>query len=292
VKPRLGRRKLQSITVDDVADLIGEMQKGIRYIERDGLLVESNGKPFSAWTIRGTLAVLGRVLGSAARGGLIPANPVRRLERGERPKVVRREFPSLDREALGNLIAATPKRYRTLVAVSVLTGIRQGEALGLRWQDVDVKTGVVRVRYQLDRQGDLVEPKTSAAKRDVPIPPSLARMLAEHRLAADPDHSSKTDFVFMSETGGPLHYRNVARRGLDKAVAAAGLPHLRWHDLRHLAASALIAESEGDVDHVSRVLGHASASITQAVYAHEFEKVKRADKMRDAMEAAYGEMLR
>src|SRR6266511_467516 len=54
-----------------------------------------------------------------------------------------------------------------------------------------------------------------------------------------------------------------------------GLPHLRWHDLRHLAASALIAESEGDVDHVSRVLGHASASITQSVYAHEFEKVER-----------------
>lgn len=53
------------------------------------------------------------------------------------------------------------------------------------------------------------------------------------------------------------------------------MPHLRWHDLRHLAASALIAESEGDVDHVSRVLGHASASITQSVYAHEFEKVER-----------------
>jgi integrase len=277
--------------VDDVAELIAGMQKGVRYVERNGQLVETTGKPFSAWTIRGTIAVLGRVLSSAARRGLINANPVRRLEHRERPRVVRREFPSLDREALGRLIAATPKRYRTLVAVSVLTGIRQGEALGLRWQDVDVKTGVLRVRLQLDRQGNLVEPKTNAAKRDVPIPPSLARMLAQHRLAADPDHSSETDFVFASVTGGPLHYRNIARRGLDKAVAAAGLPHVRWHDLRHVAASALIAESEGDIDHVSRVLGHASASITQAVYAHEFEKVKRADRMRERMEAAYGEML-
>jgi integrase len=116
-------------------------------------------------------------------------------------------------------------------------------------------------------------------------------MLAEHRLAAEPGHSSETDFVFLSETGGPLHYRNVVRRGLDKAVAASGLPHLRWHDRRHLAASALIAESEGDVDHVSRVLGHASASITQSVYAHEFEKVKRADRMRERMEAAFGSLL-
>jgi integrase len=55
---------------------------------------------------------------------------------------------------------------------------------------------------------------------------------------------------------------------------------------------ALIAESEGDVDHVSRVLGHANAANTQSVYAHEFEKVKRADRMRERMEAAYGEMLR
>jgi integrase len=161
----------------------------------------------------------------------------------------------------------TPSRD-VLVAVSVLTGIRQGEALGLRWQDVDVKTGVVRVRFQLDRQGNLVEPKTSTARRDVPIPASLARMLVEHRLASN--DSNEADFVFASETGGQMHYNNIVRRGLDKAVVAAKLPHLRWHDLRHLAASALIAESEGDVDRVSRVLGHASASITQAVYAHEF----------------------
>ncbi len=114
-------------------------------------------------------------------------------------------------------------------------------------------------------------------------------MLAEHRLASG--SCGDEDFVFASETGGPMHHRNVVRRGLDKATATAGLPHLRWHDLRHLAASALIEQSDGDADHVSRVLGHSSASITQAAYAHEFEKVKRADRMRDRMEQAYGAML-
>ena len=78
--------------------------------------------------------------------------------------------------------------------------------------------------------------------------------------------------------------------GLDKATAAAGLPRLRWQDLRHLAA--LIEQSEGDVDHVSRMLDHANASITQAVYAHEFEKVKRDGRMRERMEAAFAEVLR
>jgi hypothetical protein len=69
-----------------------------------------------------------------------------------------------------------------------------------------------------------------AAKRDVPIPASLARMLAEHRLASR--HSAETDFVFCSMAGTPHDPRNVDRSGLRPAVAAAGLPHLRWHDLR------------------------------------------------------------
>jgi integrase len=159
LNPRLGDRKISSITVDDVAALIADMEQGWRYCERDGRLVRVQGKPFAAWTIRGVVVVLGRLLGRATQLGIISANPVCRLEE-ERPKSVKREFPSFDREAIGRLIASTPRRYRTLVAVSVLTGLRQGEALGLRWQDVDVKAGNLPVRYQLDRSGLLVEPKT------------------------------------------------------------------------------------------------------------------------------------
>ena len=71
VKPRLGRRRLQAITVNDVAALIGEMQKGVRYIERDGRVIRETGGAYAAWTIRGVVTVLGRVMGSAARDGLI-----------------------------------------------------------------------------------------------------------------------------------------------------------------------------------------------------------------------------
>ena len=81
----------------------------------------------------------------------------------------------------------------------MLTGIRQLEALGLRWQDVDVKAGVLRVRHQLDRSGALVEPKTQAAKRDVPIPPSLGRLLTDHKTKAfEKGHAKPNDFVFCS----------------------------------------------------------------------------------------------
>src|SRR5439155_16790850 len=80
VKPRFERLRIGDVTVDDVARLVAEL--------------EGDGK--AGWTIRGVLVVLSRVLGSAERRGLIPSNPVRKLERGERPKVERREFPSLD----------------------------------------------------------------------------------------------------------------------------------------------------------------------------------------------------
>jgi integrase len=109
--------------------------------------------------------------------------------------------------------------YRALVTVSVLTGLRQGEALGLRWQDVDTREGVIRVRRQLSRNGELVEPKTSAAKRDVPIPSSLARMLAEARLASR--HSAETDFVFASSAGPPLAVRNVIRTRSARSAGCA-----------------------------------------------------------------------
>lgn len=211
--------------------------------------------------------------------------------RNERPKSARREFPSLDRDAIARLIANTPKRYRTLVAVSVLTGIRQGEALGLRWQDIDIKGGLIRVRYQLDRNGGLVEPKTVAARREIPIPPSLGRLLSEHKKQAfAKGYAKPSDFVFASTTGGPLNHRNNTCRGLEKAIANSGIPKLRWHDLRQIAPSALIAEG-ASVPYLFRVLGHSNQAVTLAIYAHEFARIEHADQTRDRMEEAFGRLL-
>ena len=171
----------------------------------------------------------------------------------------------------------------------MLTGLRQGEALGLRWGDVDVHEGAIRVRRQLGLHGELSEPKTQAAKRDVPIPPSLARLLAEHRLASR--HSADDDLVFCTTTGTPHNPRNIYRRGLRPALAAAGLPHLRWHDLRHVAASLLIAQG-ASVGHVSRLLGHANPAITLSTYSHAFAAAEHDERTRERMEQAFGEVLR
>jgi integrase len=253
------------------------------------LLGDLQRQGFAPWSIRGVLTVLSRLFGSAARRGLVPSNPCSALERSERPRVERASFPSLDRESVGRLIASTPERYRVLVALSVLLGLRQGEALGLTWADVDVSAGLLRVRHQLDgRTGELVEPKTSAAKREVPMPPSLSKMLAEHRLASP--WSKDTDPVFASSAGTPVAVRNIARRGLEPALAPAGLPHLRWHDLRHVAASLLVAEG-ASVGYVSRLLGHASPAITLSTYAHAFAAAEHDERFRELQEQAFGAVL-
>ncbi len=205
-------------------------------------------------------------------------------------------------EKIGNLLKATPETYRPLIATAIFTGARRGELLGLRWQDVDFAAGFVRIRNQLDRFGDLVEPKTPQAKRDVVLMPTLGKLLLEHR--ARSSYSQPEHFVFASRAGTPLLPRNVLRRGLAKGTEGAGIGSyvededgkrawksaVRFHDLRHCFASILIAHGADPVS-VSRQIGHADPSITLSVYAHEFDKARSADPMRSGLEEKYGVLL-
>lgn len=222
------------------------------------------------------------------------SNPVMRLEADERPAIEKRDMRILERGEIGKLLDAAPDIYRALIALSVFVGLRQGEALGLVWADVDLENGRLHVRKQLDRKGSRVEPKTKQAKRTIVLAPFLVRLLREHKARAfAAGHAKREDFVFASQTGGPLHYRNIVRRGLDKAVETGGLnrePKLRWHDLRHTAASLLIAVGL-PVTYVARQLGHASPKITLETYADLFDAAAHADRAREALETSFGAML-
>ena len=196
-------------------------------------------------------------------------------------------------DEIERLLGAASERYRPLLATAVFTGLRLGELLGLVWADVDFEGGLIKVRKQLARTGERVEPKTTQALRDVVLMPALCRVLREHKLKTG--YSQGTDFVFPSLTGTPLQARNLARRALGKALAqgelsADGKPGLRFHDLRHTFASLLIAERL-DVVFVSRQLGHANPSITLSVYAHLFDRARHAERTRDALEASFGALL-
>ena len=215
------------------------------------------------------------------------ANPMGRLERGERPPARSREQRILDRDEIGLLLDAAAPQYRTLLASAIFTGLRQGELLALVWDNVDLANGIVRVRKAL-RQGRRLEPKTPQAIRDVVLMPALSRMLREHKLATP--YSAETDFVFSSAAGTAFYWRNVARRGLGAALELAKLQHIRWHDMRHTFASLLIAEG-ANVVYVSRQLGHASPDITLRVYAHLFDHAEQAMRTSAALEAAFADLL-
>jgi integrase len=272
VLPQLGTRPLAELSVDDVLVLIEDLR----------------ARGYTGWTIRTTLTPLSRLLNHAVRRGVIPVSPMSRLDRTERPTVWAAEQKILKREEIARLLDSSPDRFRTLLATAVFTGLRQGELLGLTWNELDFDDGLVKVRKSLDRQGHRQEPKTRQAVRDVVLMPALARKLEQHRgLSGFRDLS---DYVFASQRGTPLHWRNVARRALQPALKAAGLPHLRWHDMRHTYASLLIAEG-ANIVYVSRQLGHGSSDITLRCYSHLFDRAEHAQRSRDALERSFGSLV-
>ncbi|MEP6978008.1 MAG: tyrosine-type recombinase/integrase [Thermoleophilia bacterium] len=280
VLPSLGRVKVSQVTVEDVLDLIGQMREG-----------GSAGA-----TIKGTLGVVSRMFSSRPGRALTASNPIAELEKKERPASGRTEPRILERDEIFRLLDACDERHRPMIATAVFAGLRQGELLGLTWSDVDLDAGLVHVRKQLDRRGERVAPKTDKAVRSVELFPALVRILRAHKEGAFAlGRARPQDFVFASSAGTPLHYRNVSRRGLDAAMTRAGLDgvgvqKLRFHDLRHTFASALIAQGQSVV-FVSRQLGHASAKITLDVYSHLFDRAEHGQLMRDGLEASFGKLL-
>jgi integrase len=232
------------------------------------------------------------LLGYAVRRGLIAGNPVDRLERGEWPTPGQTVKRVLSSDGLAELLDKAKGVHRPLIAAAIFTGLRQGELLGVTWADVDFAGGFVRVRKQLGRSGERVEPKTTQAIRDVVMMTALASILRRHKAASA--HCLDSDFVFATREGRPLQARNVLR-GFDRAANAAklnpeGIRKLTFHDCRRTFASLLIAQG-GDVVFVSRQLGHSDPSITLRVYADLFDRARHADAMRDSLDAAFGNAL-
>lgn len=270
IDPTLGTKRIAAITVDDVAKLIAKLEK-------QGL---------SGWTIRGSLTVLGRIFATAERASVVQRNPVRQLDQGERPKVSDQEQRILTTAELQTLLSKAGD-FRALVAVGAFAGLRLGEALGLRWDNVDTKNGFLHVRNQLDHDRSLVELKTNRSRRDVVMIPQLASALRAHRMKSR--FKRPTDFVFPAPDGRGRDRRSSSR-GIERAVERAKVGPPSFHGLRHTYASMLIGTG-ADVERVSRQLGHANSAITLSVYSHVFDAARTADELRTAFSGSVGHLL-
>jgi integrase len=209
------------------------------------------------------------VMKSAVRHRMIPFNP---CEDVRLPRRRRRDTDGvlITREAFtGQLLPVVPERYRALVGVAGGAGLRWGEAIGLRWDVVDLEAAVLRVvRVLVEVSGHVSEkayPKSRAGRRDVPLPAFLVDLLDKHRRLVAPGPRGE---VFSNRDGGPLMRGHFRARVWKPALDRAGLPAaMRFHDLRHCYATWLVSDGV-PINYVQAVLGHENASTTLDRYTH------------------------
>jgi integrase len=205
------------------------------------------------------------MLGHAVEWGLIPANPAIGLRRPRAAQRAEEAMRVIDAGQVRQLLdAASEGQERTLLMTAVTTGARRGELLGLTWGDVDRERGRLWIRRSIGRGGTVQHPKSRRSIRAIAMPASLSAALRDHRMSSR--FKASTDYVFSSREGTALDGRNVSRM-FTATLKRAGLPTIRFHDLRHTFASLLIHQG-AHTKFVSEQLGHASSQITLDRYGH------------------------
>jgi integrase len=291
---RFGGWVVSAIEVEDIAKLIREL-------EDEGLHALDPSRPkrgLGRSSIDNYLKPLQQVLEHAVRRKLISSNPCDLLVADDRPSPEKRQSHTWSEAELAALLAGAetvakqPKSrhdYTLLLRVAATLGLRLGEILGLTWADFDREAGLLHVRQQWLRTGEYGPPKTPAAVRTLEVPNDLKDARIEYKLASK--HSSDESPIFTSRAGTPLSHRNVTRRGFEAARDKADLSEeLTFHDLRHAAASRLIHSRRLTVVQIAKRLGHADATVTLKMYAHEFASTEggEADDVRAAFSGVGG----
>ena len=265
--PGLGRLQLQKLTPQVIQTFL-------------------NAKAETGLSVEHLRRVLRSALSQAVKWDLVPRNAAALVST---PKKERHDFAYLEADkARAFLAAAKEHRLEALFTVAIAVGLRLGEALGLRWQDVDLDAGTLTVRRQLQRIGgkpDFVEPKTARARRTVPLPAFAVVALRAHKVnqleerLLNADVWKDQELVFASSVGTPMFDRNV-RRTLDAILRRCELPPMRFHDLRHTCASLLLAQGT-DARTIMETLGHSQITLTLNTYSHVMPSLQRdaADRM-------------
>lgn len=225
-------------------------------------------------TVRYLHATLGRALRMAVRWGMLERSPTDLVDP---PKAGRREQRFLTPEQAVRLIECSRgDRLHALYVLALTTGMRQGELLGLMWQDWEGERIFVR-RTLINCGGRLWygEPKTQGSRRGLYLPPLAVQALARHRsrMEGEGNYGPQRP-IFCNRKGAPLLSQNLMRRSFHPLLERAGLPRVRFHDLRHTFASFLIHQGLHPKV-VSDALGHSSIKLTMDTYSHLLPGMQR-----------------
>ena len=259
IKPNIGSIPLNKVTTLDLQGLYRQLLQGGRV---DRIEAKHQPKGLSAKTVRNIHQVISSALNLAMEQKLIASNPA---EGCALPKAEHQEMKTLTAEQLSSFLReAKESDVFELYYVELVTGLRRGELLGLKWEDIDFNQGILRVKRQISRiNGDVVEAplKTKNAYRTLPLAEDTIDVLKMQRKKAN-----GSEWVFPSPDGGPISPDSVLHK-MHRVLKRAGLPEVRFHDLRHTFAT-LALQNGVDVKTVSGMLGHFSAGFTLDTYAH------------------------
>jgi integrase len=265
LKPALGRVPLAHLTPAHVQKFMAEK-------------LRAGASPRA---VRYCRVILRAALNQAVKQSLIVRNSAALTDppKGYRPQ---HASPLTPDEGLRFIAGLEDERLKALHLLMLALGLRQGEALGLRWPDVDLEEGVVRVRVELvrlDSQYTLEDLKTEKSQRDLPLDEYLVAALRVHRTKQNEEQlaaetwSNDFNLVFTTKNGQPVH-PSVATNDFQRILTKLGIPTRRHYDLRHSAASYLIHQG-AELRDVMEQLGHSQISLTANTYGHLFMERKR-----------------
>lgn len=276
IKPKLGAIKLTALNT-------AQIQKFYNGLKDTQSGANGRDNTLSPKTIKNIHGVLHKALDKAAELRYIAFNP---SDPCTLPRIEKKEIKPLEQEDVAMLLKAIKNdKYERLFTLILFTGVREGEALGLTWDCVNLKDGTLLINKQLQKEkkvgGEKYLAETKSGRgRVIAVAPTVLDVLRaervaqlERRLAAGAAWQNKDNLVFTNEIGEPLVALTVYKR-FKKIAESIGRPDARVHDLRHTFAVMSLQEGD-DIKTVQGNLGHATASFTLDVYGHVSEKMKQ-----------------
>lgn len=268
IVPGIGDIKLEKLTTIQIQQFYNKLKTSGRVQRYEH--IELKDKGLSNRFIRGVHGVLNSALEQAVRERLITANPA---EGCKLPKIEKKEMKVLLPEQIGAYLQEANKRgLLPAYYLELTSGLRRGELLALLWTDLDVENMTISVTKQVNRingQLKVSQPKTGNSIRTIPIPKQAVDLLIlEHEKHPD------NPYMFPSPKTGTMYDPDSFRHTHEKILAAAGIEHIRFHDLRHTFAT-LSLQNGVDVKTLSNTLGHYSAGFTLDTYTHATQRMRR-----------------
>lgn len=277
--PYFGHFYINKIKPTDIMKFYDLLEKDTQLVGKKGNNGSKTKKPLSGKTILEHHRLLRAMLHKAVYWQLIVANPAERVQPPKARKPKRKSYDDEQTKILLEnleLLSSEDTKYKVAIILTVFTGVRLGELMGLEWQDVDFKNGIISInrssQYLADMGVFTKVPKTESSIREIAIPEFIISLLEEYKLWYEEQKSiygelwTDSDRLFVQADGKPMRPSTISKWFV-KYVGQIGLPVINFHGLRHTNASLLVAQNI-DIAVISARLGHAQISTTLDFYVH------------------------